>query len=79
MGIISVGGNSSRTVPIINRSSKAVKFRIKPCNAEAFEKAFLSINPEEREITLKPKETFQVEVKFRPKARLPNFEQDIMI
>lgn len=79
MGIVSVGGNSTKIVPIINRSTKAVKFRIKPDNIDQFEKAFLSISPEERDITLKPKETFPIEVKFRPKARLPNFEQDIMI
>jgi hydrocephalus-inducing protein len=79
MGIISVGGNSARTVPLINRSTKAVKFQIKPENPDQFEKAFLSINPDDREITLKPKETFNIEVKFRPKVRLPNFEQDIMI
>ena len=79
MGIISVGGNSTRVVPIINRSSKSVKFRVSPANLEAFEKAFLSISPEEKEITLKPKESFPIEVKFRPKARLPNFQQDIMI
>lgn len=30
-------------------------------------------------MTLKPKETLNVEVKFKPRVRLPNFEQDIMI
>lgn len=79
MGTISVGGNSTRIVPIINRSTKVVKFKIKPANLAVFEKAFMSISPEEKDITLKPKETCNVEIKFRPKARLPNFEQDIMI
>jgi len=79
MGIVSVGGNSTRVVPIINRSAKAVKFRIKPKNLAAFEKAFMTITPEEKDITLKPKESFPIEVKFRPKVRLPNFEQDVMI
>ncbi len=30
LGTVSVGGNSSKTVPLINRSGKAVKFRIMP-------------------------------------------------
>ena len=32
LGTISVGGSASKVVPIINRSSKSVKFRIKPEN-----------------------------------------------
>lgn len=76
---MSVGGNASRTVPITNRSSKSVKFRIQPANLDLFNKAFLTISPDDREMTLKPKETLPIEVKFKPKVRLPNFEQDIMI
>lgn len=38
LGIVSVGGNATRIVPIINRSSKSVKFRISPENKEAFQK-----------------------------------------
>ena len=79
LGIVSVGGNASRVVPIINRSSKSVKFRVAPASQEAFRKAFLSISPDDREMTLKPKETLPIEVKFRPKVRLPNFEHDIML
>jgi hypothetical protein len=30
-------------------------------------------------MTLKPKETLPIEIKFKPKIRLPNFEQEIMI
>ena len=30
-------------------------------------------------MTLKPKETLPIEIKFKPTVRLPNFEQDIMI
>lgn len=71
---MSVGGNASRTVPIINRSTKSVKFRIRPADQAAFNKAFLSISPDDREMTLKPKETLPIEVKFKPKVRLPNFE-----
>lgn len=79
LGTVSVGGTASKVVPLINRSSKAVKFRIQPASQEAFDKAYLTITPDNKEITLKPKETFPIEVKFKPKVRLPNFEQEIMI
>ena len=79
LGTVSVGGNSSKTVPLINRSTKSVKFRIHPASQEAFDKAFLTISPDNKEITLKPKETFPIEIKFKPKARIPQFEQEIMI
>lgn len=80
LGIVSVGGNATRVVPIINRSSKSVKFRISPENKDAFQKAALSIStPHDKEITLKPKETLPIEIKFKPKMRLPPFECDIMM
>ena len=56
-----------------------MKFRIHPASQEAFDKAFLTISPDNKEITLKPKETFPIEIKFKPKARIPQFEQEIMI
>lgn len=76
---MSVGGSSVRKVPIINRSTKSVKFRIKPANEEDFNKSFLQISPEYGDIILKPKEQLPIEIKFKPKQRLPNFEQDILI
>lgn len=80
LGTVSVGGNASKVVPIINRSTKSVKFKIQPANQEAFNKLYLSISTNDKnEITLKPKETLPIEIKFKPKIRLPNFEQDIMI
>lgn len=75
LGTVSVGGNASRVVPIINRSSKSVKFRIHPANQEAFDKCFMTISTSDKnEMTLKPKETLPIEIKFKPKIRLPNFE-----
>lgn len=80
LGIVSVGGNASRIVPIINRSSKSVKFRISPENKEAFSKSALTIStPEGKDITLKPKETLPIEIKFKPKIRMPPFEHEIMM
>ena len=31
------------------------------------------------EVVLKPKESYPIEIRFRPKTRLPPFEHDIMI
>lgn len=41
LGTVSVGGNATRVVPVINRSTKSVKFRIRPASQDAFNKAFL--------------------------------------
>lgn len=80
LGIVSVGGSASRIVPVINRSSKSVKFKITPENKDAFLKSALSIStPEDKEITLKPKETLPIEIKFKPKIRMPPFEHQIMM
>lgn len=80
LGILPVGGDVSRQVPIINRSQKAVKFRIKPKDAKAFKNSALTMSPsEETEVILKPKEVLPIEFRFRPKTRLPDFELDIML
>jgi hydrocephalus-inducing protein len=76
---VSVGGTATRIIPIINRSAKSVKFTISPQNIDSFKKAFLTITPEAKEIILKPKETLPIEIKFKPKVRLPDFEHNIMI
>ena len=69
----------SRTVPVINRSAKAVRFRVEPKNAESFAKSALSLKPSGTEVVLKPKEVLPLEVRFKPKTRMPDFEHDIMI
>lgn len=80
LGIVSVGGEVSRTVPLINRSQKSVKFYIQPRDKEAFVKSALTISPDEKsEVILKPKESFPIEFRFKPKTRLPDFEHDIML
>ena len=79
LGIVSVGGDVARTVPVINRSAKAVKFRIEPRNAENFAKSALSLKPSGTDVVLKPKEQLPLEIRFRPKARMPDFEHEIML
>lgn len=80
LGIVSVGGQASKTVPIVNRSQKAVKFTLKPRDEGAFNKNSISMNVGFNEVkTLKPKEVLPVVVKFNPRTRLPPFSQDLML
>lgn len=64
----------------MNRSLKTVKFKVIPRDKKAFAANSLSIHPENvQDIVLKPKESYPVEIKFRPKTRLIPFEQDILL
>lgn len=75
LGVVSVGQEVSKTVPLVNRSLKTVKFRVVPRDKKAFEASSLSIHPETvQDIVLKPKESYPVEIRFRPKTRLIPFE-----
>lgn len=81
MGTISVDGKSNRTIPLINRSIKPVKFSIFPATS-AFEKQDLSLKLPGNKLTdivLKPKEQLPIEIKFRPTVRMLNFAHDVMI
>jgi hydrocephalus-inducing protein len=80
LGIVSVGGHNTKTVPIINRSQKSVKFQISPRDLEAFNRSALTINVDSaKDNVLKPKEALQVKIGFNPKTRLPPFSQEIML
>lgn len=77
-GAISVNSDIIKVIPLINRSSKAIKFKVEPANKEKFNKSALTISPDEKtDIVLKPKESLPIEIRFRPKTRLPNFEHEI--
>jgi hydrocephalus-inducing protein len=77
-GIVSVGGDVTKTVPLVNRSKKPVTFRLKPSDAAQFQKCNVAFAPD-GEVTLKPREVLPVEVRFHPKARLPNFNLDVLL
>ena len=77
-GIVSVGGDVTKTVPLINRSKKPVTFKLRPSDVAQFQKCNVSFAPD-GEVTLKPREVMPVEVRFNPKARLPNFNLDIQL
>jgi len=65
-------------IPVANRSHKTVKFKVVPKNIKTFGDSALSLVPETtQEIVLKPKEIYNVEVRFRPRVRLPPFEHEI--
>jgi hydrocephalus-inducing protein len=75
-GAISVNSDIIKVIPLINRSSKAIKFKVEPANKEKFNKSALTISPDEKtDIVLKPKESLPIEI--RSKTRLPNFEHEI--
>ena len=80
LGIVSVGGHATKTVPIVNRSQKSVKFQIFPRDLEAYNRSALTINVDaNKDNVLKPKEALQVKIGFNPKTRLPPFSQEIML
>lgn len=80
LGVVSVGQEVSKIVPIVNRSLKTIKFKVVPRDKKAFAANAVSVFPEpSQEIMLKPKESFPVEIRFRPKTRMPPFEHEVML
>lgn len=77
-GIVTVGGDITKTVPIVNKSKKPVTFKLTPSDKAKFDKCNVAFAPD-GEITLKPREVLPLEVRFNPKSRLPNFNLDIMM
>lgn len=76
-GIVSVGGDVTKTIPLINKSKKPITFQLVPGNEEQFKKCAVTFTPD-KEMTLKPKETIPIEVRYNPKNRMPNFNLDIL-
>ena len=69
-GIVSVGGDLTKTIPLINKSKKPVTFQLQASSDEQFKKCALTFTPE-KEITLKPKQIMPIEVRYHPKNRMP--------
>lgn len=77
-GAVSVNADVTKVIPLVNKSAKAIKFRVEPADKMKFTKSFMSISPDDKsDITLKPKETLPIEVRFRPKNRLGHFDHEI--
>lgn len=77
-GIISVGGDVTKTVSLVNKSKKPVTFQLAPSNVDQFKKCCLALTPD-KEVTLKPREVIPVEIRYAPKNRMPNFDLDVML
>jgi hydrocephalus-inducing protein len=77
-GIISVGGDITKTVPLINRSKRPVTFKLKPSDAAHFQKSNVTFVPD-GEVTLKPREVLPIEVRFNPKIRLQPFNLELLV
>lgn len=54
-GIVSVNGDVTKIVPLVNKSKQPVTFSLIPSNDVSFKKAALTFIPD-KEITLKPRE-----------------------
>ena len=76
-GYLQVGASSTQQVSLINHSKRTTTFQLKdPAGAvkgrlEELGVTFAPIQP----VTLKPKESATVELKFRPSSRLPPFNE----
>ena len=77
-GIVTVGGDVTKNIPLINKSKKPITFQLLPGNKEMFSKCAMAFTPDE-EKTLKPKEVMNVEVRYNPKVRMPTFNLDLVL
>ena len=73
-----VKGDVTRTVGITNKSRKGITFTLMCANEVEFKKNALALQPD-KEVTLKARDTLNVEVRFNPKIRMPNFWHDILL
>lgn len=77
-GIVSVGSDITKTIPLINKSKKPINFTLLPSSAEQFQKNAITFTPD-NERTLKPKETLPIEIRYNPKNRMPQFNLDLVL
>eukprot|EP00826_Nyctotherus_ovalis_P009987 TRINITY_DN12651_c0_g2_i3.p1 TRINITY_DN12651_c0_g2~~TRINITY_DN12651_c0_g2_i3.p1 ORF type:complete len:921 (+),score=283.65 TRINITY_DN12651_c0_g2_i3:189-2951(+) len=79
-GIVKVGGDATKAVNLVNKSKRPVTFSIELENTAEFEKCNLSLNVDKgKERTLKPNESFTLEVRYQPSTRMPAFKHDILL
>lgn len=77
-GVASKGVELSKVVNLINKSRKPITFSLTSNNPEDLKKNCLTISPVD-EIVLKSKKVLPIEVKFKPKGRMPDFSHDILL
>lgn len=79
-GVVKVGGESTRTATLVNKSKMPVTFKIFPEEDAEFKKCCLSLSLDtEQEISLKPNENLPIEITYQPTLRMPAFKHDITI
>jgi hypothetical protein len=76
MGIVSIGGDVTKTVNLINKSRRSLEFNLE-CKTD-YEKNSITFTETET-TTLKPKEVLPIEVRFNPKARMTDFAHEILL
>lgn len=83
-GIVPKGSDSTKVVELVNKSRKPIQFTLTSENPEDLQtnqlvlNSAISITPSE-EVTLKPRKTLPIEVRFNPKNRMPSFSHDILL
>ena len=80
LGSVNVGSEVVKTIPIINRSSKSVTFKLlEDENSLGFLSSKCFSLTHMNELSLGPKSTTNVTLSFAPNRRLPLFSDDICI
>ena len=80
-GIMNVGTESRKVIPIVNRSKKALAVQIveeSEFGESAFESKCITIFPRS-EFVIAPRETVNLQVGFAPNRRISNFSEDVMV
>ncbi|XP_030060864.1 hydrocephalus-inducing protein homolog [Microcaecilia unicolor] len=79
-GALQVGQSVKRVVPIVNNSAASLTFSvaITPTMQALHDPKVLTLCPS-MEITLKPQDTWKVEVTFSPKSRIQSFAEEVML
>lgn len=76
-GVTKVGSEASRTVSLVNNSKKKIEITFDvEGQLEELKKQFISIIPS-NSITINPREKHDIEINFKPTARINAFKADI--
>eukprot|EP00606_Chrysophyceae_sp_TOSAG23-5_P000584 GSChrysophyteH2.ASY1.ANO1.693.1 assembled CDS len=80
-GIVNVGNEVRKTIPIVNRSKKALPVQIvedMEFGSSSLEQKCITIFPRS-EFVIAPRETVNLQVSFSPNRRISQFSEDIMV
>jgi len=80
-GIVNVGSEVRKVIPIINRSKKALPVQIveeTEFGSSSFEGKCISIFPRS-EFIVAPRESVNLQVSFAPNSRIGNFSEDVLV